>query len=235
FDKDTLIISYDEARGEPRGKHKAGSSWEGRGHCIDCDSCVVVCPMGIDIREGLQMECIACGLCVDACNNVMDKIGLPHGLIHYDTASKTPFRLFRIRTFWYASIITVVGGLMLYTLLTRSPLELNIIHDRNPLFVTLSDGSVRNGDNIAILNKSHEDRVFSLEVQGLKNVELRVQGSQDMDPSQLPVFADSVGHFRVFLAASGQSEPRTEIEFTITEQSKRISVHEETIFVSGDK
>lgn len=85
FDKDTLIIAYDEKRGEKRGKHKAGESWEGRGHCIDCDSCVVVCPMGIDIRNGLQMECIACGLCVDACNNVMDKVGLPQGLIRYDT------------------------------------------------------------------------------------------------------------------------------------------------------
>jgi cytochrome c oxidase accessory protein FixG len=104
FDKDTLIIAYDEKRGEPRGKHKAGDSWQGRGHCIDCDSCVVVCPMGIDIRQGLQMECIACGLCVDACDNVMDKIGLPKGLIRYDTESKTKFNPLRPRTFWLAAL-----------------------------------------------------------------------------------------------------------------------------------
>jgi cytochrome c oxidase accessory protein FixG len=153
FDKDTLIIAYDEQRGETRGKHKAGDTWEGRGHCIDCDSCVVVCPMGIDIREGLQMECIACGLCVDACDNVMDKIGLPKGLIRYDTESKKPFNPLRPRTFWYGGIISLVGCLMLYSLLTRSPLELSITHDRNPLFVTLSHGEVRNGYTITIINK----------------------------------------------------------------------------------
>ena len=81
FDKDTLIIGYDESRGEARGKHKKGDDWEGRGHCIDCSACVKVCPAGIDIRDGLQMECIACGLCVDACNNIMEKVDLPKGLI----------------------------------------------------------------------------------------------------------------------------------------------------------
>lgn len=155
FDKDTLIIAYDETRGEPRGKHKAGDSWEGKGQCIDCDSCVLVCPMGIDIRQGLQMECIACGLCVDACDNVMEKIGLPKGLIRYDTESKKKFNPLRLRTFWYGGIIALVGCLMLYSLLTRSPLEMNVTHDRNPLFVKLSDGSIRNGYNITIINKHH--------------------------------------------------------------------------------
>jgi len=232
FDKDTLIIAYDTQRGEPRGKHKAGDSWEGKGHCIDCDSCVVVCPMGIDIREGLQMECIACGLCVDACDNVMEKIGLPKGLIRYDTESKRKFDPFRPRTFWYAGIISVVGGLMLYTLLTRLPLEMNVIHDRNPLFVKLSDGSIRNGYNITIINKHHEDKSYALSVEGLENKEIRVQASSDIPADNLLVLANSVGHFRVFIVTEKQSETRKEITFRLVENGSSISQEKDTIFMS---
>ncbi len=232
FDKDTLIIAYDEKRGEPRGKHKAGESWEGRGHCIDCDSCVVVCPMGIDIRHGLQMECIACGLCVDACNNVMDKIGLPQGLIRYDTESKKVFNPLRPRTFWYGGIITLVGCLMLYSLFTRSPLEMNVIHDRNPVFVVLSDGTIRNGYNVTIINKNHEDRSYSLTVSGLDDFSVRVQSSTDIPADNIPVFADSVGHFRVFLTAKKQSEKRKEIMFQLFEEGGSIGDTKQTIFVS---
>ncbi len=232
FDKDTLIIAYDEQRGEPRGKHKAGDSWEGKGHCIDCDSCVVVCPMGIDIRNGLQMECIACGLCVDACDNVMDKIGLPQGLIRYDTESKKPFNPFRLRNFWYAGIIAIVSVLMLYSLLTRSPLEINVIHDRNPLFVQLSEGAIRNGYSLTIINKNHEDRTYALNIEGLENAIVRVQSSSDISSEILPVFADSVGHFRVFITARKQIEQRKSIKFKITEIKNNISETKETIFVS---
>ncbi|MEM7197692.1 MAG: cytochrome c oxidase accessory protein CcoG, partial [Pseudomonadota bacterium] len=176
FDKDSLIIGYDEKRGEPRGKHKAGQSWEGRGHCIDCTACVQVCPVGIDIRDGLQMECIACGLCIDACDNIMGKLELPHGLVRYDTMRNQENRLknltdrvriLRPRTFYYAAIIAIAGVIMLVGLLTRSPLELHVLHDRNPLFVKLSDGQIRNGYDIKILNKTHQDKSFSLRVEGL--------------------------------------------------------------------
>ncbi len=232
FDKDTLIIAYDELRGEPRGKHKAGDSWEGRGHCIDCDSCVAVCPMGIDIREGLQMECIACGLCIDACDNVMEKIGLPKGLIRYDTESKNTFNPLRPHTFWYGGIITLVGCLMLYSLFTRSPLEMSVIHDRNPLFVQLSDGSVRNGYNITIMNKHYENKSYTLTVQGIENVNVRVQASNDIPSDNLPVFADSVAHFRVFLTAEKQTNHRREIIFKLTETDSNITTSKETLFVS---
>lgn len=235
FDKDTLIIAYDEQRGEQRGKHKAGDSWEGRGHCIDCDSCVVVCPMGIDIRNGLQMECIACGLCVDACDNVMEKIGLPKGLIRYDTESKKTFNPLRPRTFWYAGIISVVGGLMLYTLLTRSPLEMNVIHDRNPLYVKLSDGSIRNGYNITIMNKHHEDRRYALSVHGIEGMSVRVQASSDLPPDDLPVFANSVGHFRVFLTAGPQAEQRVDVTLELKEQGSDITASKDSIFVSSGR
>jgi len=238
FDKETLIIAYDEKRGEPRGKHKAGDSWEGKGHCIDCDSCVLVCPMGIDIREGLQMECIACGLCVDACNHVMDKVGLPRGLIGYqtevarETGTKPRLHFWRLRTVWYGGIMSAVGGLMLYTLLTRSPVDLTVLHDRNPLLVTLSDGSIRNGYRISILNKSREDHTYTLRVSGIEGAQLRVQGSEDLDASDLPVLADSVGLFRVFLTAPKQSEQRSDIEFTLEQHRTSITDSTKSIFVS---
>ncbi len=260
FDKDTLIIAYDTARGEPRGKWKQKEAYLSKvagkttyqpaahdllmeaksdaqtqgvtGHCIDCDSCVVVCPMGIDIRDGLQMECIACGLCIDACDNVMEKVGLPKGLIRYDTESKTKFNPLRPRTFWYAGIISLVGCLMLYTLLTRSPLEMNVIHDRNPLFVKLSDGSVRNGYNITVINKHHTDKTYALRIDGLENATIRIQASTDLDADTLPVFANSVGHFRVFISAPKQHEHRREIRFHLNETDSTIAASKETIFIS---
>lgn len=225
FDKDTLVIAYDEQRGEPRGKHKKGEPWEGRGHCIDCDSCVVVCPMGIDIRNGLQMECIACGLCVDACNDVMGKVGLPHGLIRYDTEHNRQVRLtgfgtvknhiLRPRTVYYATFLAVVGGVMLAGLLTRSVVSLNVIHDRNPLFVTLSDGEIRNGYDIHIINKTHSDQRFALTIDDLPNAQIRIQYPDGLSPEGVPVLADSVGHYRVFLSAPKQAEERRTITFTV--------------------
>ncbi len=260
FDKNTLIISYDEQRGEPRGKWKKKSSYlasaagqatyrpaaismlqEARadaaltakpGDCIDCDSCVVVCPMGIDIREGLQMQCIACGLCVDACDSVMEKIGLPKGLIRYSTEQGERFVLFRIRTLWYILILGLVGGLMLYSLLTRVPLDINVIHDRNPLFVKLSDGTIRNGYNVTIINKRHDDKVYSLSVEGLASPQVRVQASSELAPDHLPVFADSVGHFRVFIAAEKQADARVPIHFHVQELGADARDDESSIFVS---
>lgn len=241
FDKDTLVIAYDEKRGEKRGKHKAGESWEGRGHCIDCDSCVVVCPMGIDIRNGLQMECIACGLCVDACNNVMDKVGLPQGLIRYDTTharecnEKPKLHLLRPRTFWYVGIMLVVGSLMLFTLINRSPVDVVVLHDRNPLFVTLSDGSIRNGYTLTILNKTLEDQSYTLELVGLEGTKVHIQQNSDVSPSDLRVFADTSAHFRVFVTAPKQTTPRVDFTFKVTNNSTRHQDTRETIFVSESK
>lgn len=244
FDKDTLLIAYDEARGEPRGKHKAGESWEGKGHCIDCDSCVVVCPAGIDIRNGLQMECIACGLCVDACNNVMDKIGLPHGLIRYDTENNRVARatggtpsphILRPRTFWYMAIMLVVGSVMMYSLLTRSPVEMDVLHERSPLFVKLSDGDIRNAYTINILNKTHDDQAYILTIEGLDYKSMRIQAAQDLAPDHLPVFADSVGHFRVFVTAPKPKEGRIEFSFRVRNAITGEEVSRETIFLSANR
>jgi cytochrome c oxidase accessory protein FixG len=242
FDKDSLIISYDEARGEPRGSHKAGASWEGRGHCIDCTACVQVCPVGIDIRDGLQMQCIACGLCIDACDQVMDKVELPRGLVRYDTMRNQEARakkgeektnIFRLRTFYYVAILCIAGSVMLYSLLTRSPLELHVLHDRNPLFVKMSDGSIRNGYDIKILNKTHEDKQYSLTLEGLSNASMRVQSAGEVEAERLPVFADSIGHFRLFVTAEKQDNTRENIVFTLTDNETGIPTSYESIFVSG--
>ena len=250
FDQDTLIIGYDADRGEPRGKHKSGQSWEGRGHCIDCSLCVQVCPTGIDIREGLQLPCIACGLCVDACNSVMDKLGLPPGLIRYDTNRNQKLRrlaaqmgqkfteslrLIRPRTVYYAVILTVVGGLIVYGQLTRSLLELHVLHERSPLFVMLSDGHVRNNYTIKILNKSHNDREYRLEIKGLSGAMLEVVGADKMDAAHLPVFANSVGEYRAMVIQSPDALPtaRQNMQFIITDNATQDQVNHDSIFISA--
>lgn len=241
FDESTLIISYDEQRGETRGKHKKGDSWEGRGHCIDCTACVQVCPMGIDIRDGLQMECIACGLCIDACNNVMDKIELPRGLIRYDTTRLQDLRakgitdhikLLRPRTIYYSCIIVAVGFAMLYALLTRAPLQLNVLHDRNPIFVQLSSGEIRNGYVLKILNKTHDHNVYQISVEGLENARINVKAAGDADKNNLYVPADSVGSYHVYVSSDVEpAEPR-DIIFRIEDQDKTMSDSYKSVFIS---
>lgn len=244
FDRDTLIISYDEQRGEPRGKFKEKEA-KSLGDCIDCSLCVQVCPVGIDIRDGLQYECIACGLCIDGCNSVMEKLDLPKGLIRYDTTTNQEARdlgqsvkpmkahILRLRTFYYTAILAFVGSIMLYSLLTRSPLELHVLHDRNPLFVKLADGSIRNGYEIRILNKTHEDRVYRLKIEGIEGAEATLKNTHVIDQTSIPVFADSVGHFRLFITADQQANSRNDITFTLTDVSTNLTYDIESVFVSA--
>ncbi len=242
FDKDSLIIGYDTERGEPRGKHKQGESWEGRGHCIDCSMCVQVCPTGIDIRDGLQMECIACGLCVDACDGIMEKVGLPPGLIRYDTQhnmelqhehQRKEFRFIRPRTIYYSLVLALVSGVLIYSLIARSPLELHVLHNRNPLFVKLSNGDIRNGYTIKILNKTHEDRRYTLEMTGIDGMTFELVGATPIDPYNIPVFADSVGHFRLHAIAPKPDMARTEVTFTLIDNDTGKQDVTDSAFISG--
>jgi len=179
-DEYALTVSYRHDRGEPRmplkRSEKAKAAGLDIGGCIDCKQCVAVCPSGVDIREGLQVACVQCGLCIDACDTVMTKVGRPDGLIGYDTDVNMArrikglapvYRLVRPRTILYAGIIAVVGSVMLYTLATRAYAGLDVIHDRNPLYVKLSQGGVRNGFTIRFLNKRPIERTFLLHVDGL--------------------------------------------------------------------
>lgn len=244
FDNDSLIIGYDEQRGEPRGKKKKDDDFSKRGHCIDCDRCVQVCPTGIDIRDGLQIQCIACGLCIDACNDVMDKLGLPRGLVRYDTANHMKLKaegksdqivshFARPRTYWYLFILAAVAGAMIYALASRVTTELHVLHDRNPLMVQLSDGSIRNGYEVKILNKTHEDRHFKLTIDGLDDAQIQLKGvTGGMTPDNLFVAADAVGNFRIFVIAPAQDSAQSDFNFAIKDINGEAHDDYESVFIS---
>lgn len=208
FDEHSFLVSYKADRGEPRGPHKKGTSWDGRGDCIDCAQCVAACPVGIDIRDGMQLECIQCALCIDACNEVMDRVGRPRGLIGYDTvgnqerraAGLTPkLNLVRPRTIVYAAALVVVGTVMLVALMSRQTLEVNVLRDRNPLFVVLSDGSIRNGYSLKIINKDAQPRIVRIGVEGLDDLRLTAS-ENDGDPSLVEVGADTLKSVKLFVS-----------------------------------
>nr|WP_277346036.1 cytochrome c oxidase accessory protein CcoG [Sneathiella chinensis] len=241
-DEETLTVTYHGNRGEPRGPHKKNESWEGRGHCIDCKQCVAVCPMGIDIRDGLQLECITCALCIDACDSVMDKIDLPRGLISYDTHEgslekaankKLKVKFIRPRTLAYVGLLALVGGIMLYALLTRSVLDVNVIRDRNPLFVTLSDGHIRNGYTVKILNKIHETRRFVVTVEGLEGSEawLQIEGPRHRQMI-VPVPGDSLSSVKLFVSAPAEAveDGSTDIVIVVKDLFNGETERQETSF-----
>lgn len=208
FDNDSLLVTYRDFRGEPRGPLRKGQGWEGRGDCIDCKACVAVCPMGIDIRDGAQLECITCALCIDACDDIMAKVGKPHGLIAYDTfrsiesekkGGGIKLNLIRPRTLLYSALIAVVGGLMVFAMLSRSVLDLNAVADRNPLFVQLSDGSVRNTFTLKILNKLYGVRTFAVDIEGIEGAKLSVLGMEHETEPRIEVVPDDLREIRVYV------------------------------------
>lgn len=211
IDNDTLMVTYRRDRGEPRGPHKKGQSWQGRGHCIDCNQCVAACPMGIDIRDGDQLECINCALCIDACDDVMRRVSLPSGLIAYDThqnlerrqrGDKPGIRLIRPRVLVYAMSLLLVAGVMVLGLSNRASIDLNVLRDRNPTFVTLSDGSVRNAYTVKIMNRSNAPRVFQLSVEGPVASAVRIIGIEATAlPAAIAVGADRLRTVRLLLTA----------------------------------
>jgi len=172
FDKDTLIISYDAERGEPRGGRSRQNERadNGLGDCIDCTMCVQVCPTGIDIRNGLQYECIACAACIDACDSVMDKMNYPRGLVRYTThhaVTGKATHILRPRVIVYAVLLSVLIGGFAWSLANRTPLILDVIRDRNALYRVVSGDEVENVYTLKIVNQRNEARTYTLEVSGL--------------------------------------------------------------------
>ncbi len=207
FDADSFLITYRGFRGEPRGAHKKGESWEGRGDCVDCTQCVTVCPAGIDIRNGPQLECIQCALCIDACDEIMAKVGRPTKLIAYDTyrnlqaeahGDLVPFRLVRPRTMLYAGLFALVSCIMLFGLSRKTVLEMNVVPDRNPLFVQTKDGGIRNGYTVRLLNKRQETRQFTLNVDNMPKSRISYVGI-DGDAPLIEVKADDVRSVRIYV------------------------------------
>jgi cytochrome c oxidase accessory protein FixG len=167
FDTDTLIISYDEQRGEPRGTRRKDEDYKaaGKGDCIDCTICVQVCPVGIDIRDGLQYQCIACAACIDACDDVMEKMGYPKGLVRYTTENALegkPSRVLRPRSIMYGVVLIAFILGFLFVALNRMPLELNIIRDRVALFTEADNGDILNTYNLKIMNMAEQTYTYRL-------------------------------------------------------------------------
>ncbi|MDH3637733.1 MAG: cytochrome c oxidase accessory protein CcoG [Gammaproteobacteria bacterium] len=177
FDKNTLVISYDENRGEPRGGRKRGSDpkAQGLGDCINCRICVQVCPTGIDIRDGLQYQCIGCAACIDACDDVMDRMGYARGLVLYTTENTLegrPTRVLRPRVIVYAVILVMLLGAVVYGIATRNPVGLDVIRDRNALFRETNEGFIENIYTLKILNKSDRDYTFGITASGIPGLKL---------------------------------------------------------------
>jgi cytochrome c oxidase accessory protein FixG len=183
FDRDTLVITYDNARGEPRGgrskavDHRA----KGLGDCVDCGICVQVCPTGIDIRKGLQYECIGCAACIDGCNQVMDKMGYPRGLIRYTTENALAEgltaramwkRVFRLRTLLYGFALLVITGVAAGSLAMRNPLKVDVIRDRGALARETVPGQIENVYRVQVMNTDERARRYTIRASGLPGLEV---------------------------------------------------------------
>lgn len=217
FDKDTLIISYDEDRGEPRGSRRKGEDpkAKGLGDCIDCTLCVQVCPTGIDIRNGLQYQCIGCAACVDVCDEVMAKMGYAKGLIRYTTENAVhgkPTRLLRPRVIVYTFILIALVSALVYAISQRIPLELDVIRDRNSLYRETSEGLAENVYTLKLINMDEQAHRYVISIDGLKGAELVQPQPEYLVPSgevvSLPV--------QVRIDPVNLERPSSEIHFTAT-------------------
>ncbi|MED5388543.1 MAG: cytochrome c oxidase accessory protein CcoG, partial [Pseudomonadota bacterium] len=218
FDRETLIVSYDEARGEPRGrgakKREQQPPTIESGDCIDCGLCVQVCPTGIDIRDGLQYECITCAACIDACDDVMDHVGKPRGLIRYTTENALegkPSRVIRPRLIGYGVVLLLMGTLFMVTLYNRVPLQVDVIRDRNQLFRTASSGHIENSYRLEILNMGQNADRYTLTLEGPEGLTMNNRTEFSIQPGQhlsLPVTV-SYDPYMVEMAS-------TPIWFTVT-------------------
>jgi cytochrome c oxidase accessory protein FixG len=213
FDRNTLIISYDAQRGEPRGARKKGSDYRalGLGDCIDCTICVQVCPTGIDIRNGLQYECIACGACVDACDAVMDKVGYPRGLVRYATQNRMEgkrVRVLRPRVLIYASLLMALILGFAWAVTHRVPLLVDVLRDRNALYRETADGQIENAYTLKIMNKDAHPRRF--------RVSLLEAGALSAPTQEVDVAAQGLSTVSVTLRAPREAvHGATDIRFRV--------------------
>ena len=227
LDEQSLIVTYQGWRGEQRG-HGKGDAGAPFGDCVDCFACVHVCPTGIDIRDGVQLECINCGLCVDACNHVMEKMDRAPWLITWDTLAgqkakaagrKEALHLIRPRTILYGAILLLCGGLVVAGVLLRSTTNLSVIHDRAPLFIKLKSGDIRNGYTVKLANKLQLPAEYDLTVSGIPGAVMSLpERSPIFGPrARLSVAAGEVGTFRLLVQGQddGTGPARSELRFEL--------------------
>jgi cytochrome c oxidase accessory protein FixG len=273
LDENSLVVTYNDWRGEPRSRHakKAIAAGEAVGDCVDCNACVAVCPMGIDIRDGQQMECITCALCIDACDGVMEKVGKPRGLIAYATLSeyednmalatgnglhgvrpanvrnddgslKDTIRhfdwriIFRPRTVLYMAVWLAVGIGLVFALVTRERLALNVLHDRNPQYVMESNGSIRNGYTVRILNMVPVPRRITLSIDGMPNAVMKINGVQDLSSRSIDVSVepDQATTLKVFVTLPGSdvTSAAQDFEFLAKDADGHEATRYEAVFLA---
>jgi cytochrome c oxidase accessory protein FixG len=238
FDPDTLIVSYDPARGENRGARKKGidAKAAGLGDCIDCNQCVQVCPTGIDIRNGLQYECIGCAACIDVCDQVMDKVSLPRGLIRYSTENALAKHLsrkeimahvIRPRILLYTAILILISGLAVWFLAHRIPLKVDIIRDRSTLAREADDGRIENVYTLQIMNTEEQAHRYKITVDGMNGVELAGESQVDVPAATLQAFNTVVR-----VEPDAGKKGANQIHFEITAQENpEIKVREKASFM----
>ncbi|UIJ73304.1 cytochrome c oxidase accessory protein CcoG [Aurantimonas sp. HBX-1] len=276
LDEDSLVVTYNDWRGEPRthGAKKAAAAGIPAGDCVDCNACVAVCPTGIDIREGQQLACITCALCIDACDGVMDKLGRERGLISYATlrdydanmaiatdpltGAIDPARvrepdgrfraglkhfdwrvLLRTRTLVYTALWAAIGIALIVALLSRERLQVTVQHDRNPVAVTLSDGSIRNGYTVKLLNMIAEPRTISLRLEGLPGATMQIPDLAAPAGTEfaVPVEPDRLRTLRVFVAQAPDAvrPGASDFDFVVADPSSAETDSYTAIFESPER
>ncbi|MEL6819619.1 MAG: cytochrome c oxidase accessory protein CcoG [Pseudomonadota bacterium] len=239
MDNDTLTVAYRDWRGEPRGKKSDPKAAD----CVDCNACVAVCPMGIDIRDGQQLVCITCALCIDACDDVMRKLGRERGLIDYLGLSDEPREragekpraawkhILRPRTILYTAIWAAIGLAMVYALFIRPEIEVTVAAVRNPTFVTQADGSVRNAYEVRLRNKHGEPRMFGLHVKGDLGYQLTLQGTPY---NAIEVPANETLRLRAYVTAPPSCNPasaeETPVRFWVEDLGNGERAYKDNIF-----
>lgn len=237
YDSDTLAVSYDTSRGEPRGKRskkeKDAEQQAQLGDCVDCSLCVQVCPTGIDIRDGLQYECIGCALCIDACDSIMEKLDKPKGLIRYTTENelagqKTHF--FRPRLLGYAAMLLLMIGGLAYSILTRTPFELDIERGRGALYQLTVNDTVKNSYYLKLINMSQQEQTFELSVEGLPGAQMNAETEYQLAVNHLKEVSLNL---ELDPAEYALESSKTVIEFVVTNKATGEEVaREESRFIA---
>lgn len=240
MDEDTLTVAYRSWRGEPRGK---GKNRDDLGDCIDCNACVNVCPMGIDIRDGQQLACITCALCIDACDDIMDKVGKPRGLIDYMALTDEKLEraggkgkeiwqhILRPRTMLYTALWSLVGLGLVFALFIRADIDMTVAPVRNPVYVVLSDGSIRNTYEVRLRNKNGDDRPFHVSITSDEILRVELEGTSEL---VVEVPADETFMQRVYVIAPASqpaaSLPRTPLRIWVEDMTSGERAYSDTVF-----
>ena len=237
FDHDTLIVTYDEERGEPRGPRskKTDLAASNLGACVDCTLCVQVCPTGIDIRKGLQYECIGCGACADVCDEVMDKMGYARGLVRYTTQHALEQKwgkaeiikhVARPRVLIYTAILSIITLAVGISLSIRTPFKVDVVRDRATLARITEDGAIENIYRLQVMNASEKEKTFALSVEGLKDIRIATEPQVTVGPAEAHWIV-----VRVNIPYGSSDAGSQKIQFNIQDQGSSDVLHEKSVFL----